>query len=391
MNNTIFLFVVIIVACTASVSSDIYTPSMPVIAQALNTSIDSVQASMAIFMFGLAISQLIYGPASDIWGRKKPLLLGLFIFCLGNIITCLAQDMFTLNLGRLIQGLGAGASASIWRSMFRDKYSGAEMAKYGGYLAIAMTLIVPAAPLVGAFLQNLFNWRASFIFMIFYGVIAGILIQFAIIETHDLKSIQKFSLMKILNNYFSLMTHKIFLGYTLISFLAFGAFFSWFVIGPVLIIKNMGYSESFFGWITFMGGGTAIACSGAVNAKLVKTWGSLKILKLGWNIIFISGLLLMSGSYLFGLNLYAIFGPIILFYFGVCLIFPNSFAQAFTPFGHMAGTAAALYSCLQTTGAVVSGIIASVMPDYNQVPLAIIILITPFFSWLTYTGLKLNG
>ena len=106
--------------------------------------------------------------------------------------------------------------------------------------------------------------------------------------------------------------------------------------------------------------------------------------------MFIAGTLLLSGFYIFGVNLFAIFIPMALFNLGVCFIFPNSFAQAFAPFGHMAGTASALYGCLQITGAVVIGAVASYVPNNTQVPLAIIMTMSPALSYLIYKILKLH-
>ena len=389
-NNVVFIVVVIIVACTAGMSSDIYAPSIPAIAQDLNSAIDRIQATMVVFMFGLAFSQLCYGPITDVWGRKKPLLLGTAIFIVGNLLALCASDVSMLTAARLVQGIGAGASASIWRSMFRDKYSGAEMAKYGGYLAIAITFIVPAAPLIGGYLQEFFSWRATFNFMVVYAAIGAIMTMVLMPESHDRASAHKFSLVTILTNYLTLVTNRIFIGYTLCSFLAYGAFFSWFVVGPVIVIHHLGYAPNFFGWLTLVGGGGATALSGYVNGKLVKRWGSENMLKFGWSLMLMAGSLLLSGWYIFGVDLLAIFIPIVLFYFGVCLIFPNSFAQAFAPFGHMAGTAAAVYGCLQTVGAVVAGSIVTYLSDANQVPLAIVIMAAPILSYAVYSVLNLG-
>lgn len=107
-SNIRFLIVITLIACTAAVSSDIYAPSIPEISNYLNVSIMHVQSSMVIFMIGLAFSQLIYGPFADIYGRKKPLILGTIIFIIGNILAIFANDILILNISRLIQGLGGG-------------------------------------------------------------------------------------------------------------------------------------------------------------------------------------------------------------------------------------------------------------------------------------------
>jgi MFS family permease len=249
---------------------------------------------------------------------------------------------------------------------------------------------MPAAPLVGGYLQEIFNWQASFVFMIIYAIFSILLAVLLLDESHKIKDIHKFSVINIFKNYSILITNRIFIGYTLCSFLGFGSLFSWFVIGPVIVIHHLGHTPSFFGWLTLICASCPIFLGGYLNGKFVKSYGSENLLKLGWSLMFIAGTLLLSGFYIFGMNLFAIFIPIVLFNLGICFIFPNSFAQAFAPFGHMAGTASALYGCLQITGAVVIGAIASYVPNNTQVPLAIIMTMSPALSYLIYKILKLH-
>lgn len=168
--TNLLFFIILLTSCLTGISSDIYAPSISTIAADLQSSIDDVQWSMAIFMLGVSISQLIYGPLSDGVGRRFPLIIGLGISIIGSIICYRAPTMTILILGRFIQGIGAGAGASLWRTIFRDCFSGAELAKYGAYLSILIVFIVPAAPTLGGYLQKYFNWRASFLFLILYSM-----------------------------------------------------------------------------------------------------------------------------------------------------------------------------------------------------------------------------
>ena len=96
-NNLKFLIAITLIACTATVSSDIYAPSIPEISNYFDISISLAQSSMVIFMFSLACSQLIYGPLADVYGRKKPLILGTIIFIIGNILSVFSNDILMLN------------------------------------------------------------------------------------------------------------------------------------------------------------------------------------------------------------------------------------------------------------------------------------------------------
>jgi DHA1 family bicyclomycin/chloramphenicol resistance-like MFS transporter/DHA1 family 2-module integral membrane pump EmrD-like MFS transporter len=134
MSPKILIFLVIVLSgCLAGISSEIYIPSLPAISDDLKITIDEAQYTIAIFMLGLSISQLIYGPISDVIGRRLPLIIGILIMISGSFICFYTTNITTLLLGRFIQGLGAGAGASLWRAIFRDSFNGAELAKYGGY------------------------------------------------------------------------------------------------------------------------------------------------------------------------------------------------------------------------------------------------------------------
>src|SRR6187549_909597 len=88
---------------------DMYLPALPSIGQSLNASMNAVQASLMAFFISLGIGQLIYGPLSDMLGRKTPLYFGMALFALASIGCALAPDIHTLVILRFIQGLGASA------------------------------------------------------------------------------------------------------------------------------------------------------------------------------------------------------------------------------------------------------------------------------------------
>ena len=97
-------------------------------------------------------------------GRKIPLIGGLIIIFVGSLVCLYASTIETLLVGRFIQGIGAGAGASLWRSIFRDSFRGDQLAKYGSYLSIFMIFIVPASPTLGGYLEEWFGWHSCFYF-----------------------------------------------------------------------------------------------------------------------------------------------------------------------------------------------------------------------------------
>lgn len=374
-DSKILLFITIVMSvCLTQLASDIYAPSLPTISHQLNTPINWVQASMAIYMLGVALTQLIYGPISEGIGRKTPLLIGLIIMLLGTILCTYAPTIEILILGRFIQGCGAGACAALWRTIFRDIFEGDDLSKYGSYLGSIVMFIVPAAPTLGAYLQTYFSWRANFVFMTIYAIVAILLIFFGFKETSKHHHRDRLKLAYVFSTYRALITDPIFLSVTCCTFLCYGAFFSWFVVGPVLFIKSIGITPQHFGYINLICAGSGYIMSGWLNGKFVKRFGTNILLRFGLMITLLSGVVLLILKFLLGLSVWSLAIPLFIFYFGSTFIWPNAFAIAFTPFGKIAGYAGAMYGFMQICGAAVLGGLLSYLPDTDQIPLAIIIV-----------------
>lgn len=387
-SNKLLLFVIVLAACLTQFAADIYAPSLPAIAADFHTSIDLSQWSMAIYMLGVAITLLIYGPISDGVGRKSPMITGLGIMIIGSFICLFAPNIDFLIVGRFIQGCGAGACAGLWRSIFRDVFTGEQLAKYGSYFTVFIMFIVPAAPALGGYLQQYFGWRASFAFMSFYSIFALFAIIFAFQETSIHHHKEKLKLSYVKTTFRQLMLSPIFMGVTLCTFLSYGAFFAWLTAGPVLLIHVVGISPLAFGLITFFGGGIAYALAGWINGRVVKRFGMSNMMRFGWSVMILSGLLMLIGYWLFGSNVWVIVIPMVLFYFGSTFIWPNAFATAFTPFGQIAGYAGALYGFMQIGGGAAMSALITYLPETNQVPLALVFIFASILAWLIYESIN---
>jgi DHA1 family bicyclomycin/chloramphenicol resistance-like MFS transporter/DHA1 family 2-module integral membrane pump EmrD-like MFS transporter len=300
----------------------------------------------------------------------------------GSFVCYYATRIEYLILGRFIQGIGSGAGASLWRSVFRDAFEGDLLARYGSYLSIVIVLIIPIAPTLGGYLQETFGWRSVFQFLILYSLIALILVCFLYGETNKHRHPERLSLIFYKKAFYELLSSRVFMGCALCTFLCFGATFSWFTIGPILLIDKIGLSPVEFGWICSLGGGIAMALGGYVNGKLVVSLGSHTMLRLGLSLMILGGVIMMILYYIAPMKVLSIVVPFILFTFGVTFIWPNVFAKAFTPFGHIAGYAGALYSFFQIGGGAVMGSLAAFLPDENQIPLAGLFIFCPVLAWI---------
>lgn len=383
-SHKMLFFLLLLIGCLTQFASDIYAPSLPAIAESLHAPIHLAQMSMAIYMFGVACTQLIYGPLSEGIGRRIPLSIGLAIMLLGSIICLTAPNIQLLILGRFIQGCGAGACASLWRSIFRDVFTGEELAKYGSFFTMFVMFIVPAAPLLGGYLQNSWGWRGSFVFMLLFVGVALLTAMYGFHETSNNHHRSRLNFSYIIKTYFNLVKNPTFIGASACTFLIYGAFFSWFVVGPVLLIHTVGISPSEFGWLSFIGGGSTYALGGWINGKFVRNLGIPFMLKFGFSIMIFAGLLMLLFKLIIGLNLIIVIIPVIIFYFGTTFIWPNTFAMAFMPFGEIAGYAGSLYGFMLVSGGAIIGALMSHLPSTNQISLASVYIIAPTLAWLLF-------
>jgi Bcr/CflA subfamily drug resistance transporter len=382
-SKSMLLFIILLLGCFPQMSSDIYAPSFSMISKSLHADINLVQLSMAIFMVGFAISQLFYGPFSEGYGRRPIFLVGLGITFIGSMINVFSVNIEMLMLGRLIQGLGAGACA-LFRTLMRDAFHGPEMAKFASYMIIFITFIVPATPTFGAYLSHYLGWRSVFGFLALYNVATLLIIIFVYKETSQHHHLERLKPSFIKKTFKELLTHREFIGNSVAVLITYGAFFSWIVVMPVLLIHRLGISPVTYGWISLFASSSVMGLAGFLNGRLVVKLGVLTLLRAGWFTMLLSSVIMLLGYYLFGLTLLGVVIPMMICLFGSFFIWPNAAMGAFTPFGKIAGYAGAVYGFMQTAGGALVAALVAYLPDNNQLPMAFVVLICSISAWLVY-------
>ena len=161
-HKLMFLFIVLFLILPQA-ATDIYLPSVHAISIYFAVHHNAVQLTISLYMLGLAVSQLVYGPLSDGIGRKTPLIIGLVISFVGCLLCLCAWRIEVLMLGRFIQGMGAGACSCLFRVILNDVFQGNAMVKASSYIIMIFTITLPIMPVVGGYLQHHFFWQANFI------------------------------------------------------------------------------------------------------------------------------------------------------------------------------------------------------------------------------------
>ncbi len=353
-------------------SMDGCLPSLPAIAQFFDVSHSQAQYIFTAFVFGFGVSQLLYGPLSDRYGRKKILLLGYGIFLLGSGLCVFAGSLEILVGARLLAGLGAGAGAAMRLAIISDCYEGADLARVWNYTTSAIVLGMMAGPLVGSFIQTYFGWRYNFLLLSAYIITLNIMLFSFFPETH-LNNLKSSTFGEVCKNYFTLISNKSFLFYSISSALSVSGLLVYFQYSPFILIKGMGYSVAHYGIIN-MSMGLVFICGGQLFSVFKNRMSDNNIISMGFMLYFVSGILLLFFTLFDFFNIFTLMIPAYFYVIGMRLVMPNTMSEALRLGKGISGVASALIGVIVTGGASLVSYFAAQFSLGNFAPLGALFL-----------------
>ena len=336
---------------------DMYLPALPSIGKSLGTTVGAVQASLMAFFIALGLGQVLYGPVSDMVGRKAPLYFGLVLFALGSIGCALAPDIQTLVALRFVQGLGACATMVIPRAVVRDLHTGTDAARLMSMLMLVFSVSPILAPLTGSLLIECFGWRSVFWAVTVIAAMALVLLALGLPETRPVEKRLHSSVGTALASYGVLLRDRKFLGLVFIGAFGVSSFFTYLANSPFVLIHHYGLTPRQYG-IAFAINAASFIGASQFTARLASRWGLHRVVRFAVT-GYASVMLSLLALYLLGVDRLDVLIVMMLAGFGFLgLVVPTTSVLALDAHGAIAGTASALMGTLQfITGASVMALV----------------------------------
>ena len=350
-------------------SVDMYLPSLPTLEQVFDTDTGRVQMTLSVFFIGLALGQLLLGPVSDRYGRRRPLLAGNLLFILASAACALSTTVDHLIFWRFFQAGGSCAGMVIGRAMVRDLFEPRDMAKVFSMLMLVMGVAPILAPLLGGYVLVWFDWHAIFWIEVVFGMLVMVAALRLLPETHDHAAAQPLHLGRILRSYGSLLATARFMGYSLASSLGLAGMFAYVASAPFVFINLFHVPADSFGWIF---GSNAVGFIGMaqVNRLLLRRFTLDEVLIGGLSLASVAGLVLvLMAATGFG-GMIGVWLPLFVYIASMGVVLPNAGANAMAGESRRAGMAAALMGTLQFTAGAASSGLLSLLSTGSALPMA---------------------
>ncbi|MFD8937729.1 multidrug effflux MFS transporter [Streptomyces sp. NPDC059578] len=377
--RTAFLVILVLGGLTAlpPLSMDMYLPALPEVTGVLGASAATVQLTLTACLAGMALGQLVVGPMSDKWGRRRPLMIGMLLYVLATVACAIAPTVELLIAFRLVQGLAGAAGIVIARAVVRDLYEGVAMARFFSTLMLISGVAPIIGPVIGAQVLRFTDWRGVFWVLALVGVLLTLLVRFRLPETLEPERRHAGGVLAALRTMRGLLGDAPFTGYTLAGGFSFAALFAYVSASPFVIQEIYGASPNTFAML-FGLNSIGLVIVGQVNGRLLVGRVSLdRVLGLGLAVIVLAAvalLLITSGA--FGeTGLVPVAAALFVLMSAMGLVMPNTNTLALQRAGHAAGSASALLGTSSFLIGAIASPLVGIAGEHTAVPMALVQLV----------------
>ncbi|MFE8014964.1 multidrug effflux MFS transporter [Streptomyces antibioticus] len=362
---------------TPPLSMDMYLPALPEVTRHLHAPAATVQLTLTACLAGMALGQLVVGPMSDRWGRRRPLLAGLLVYVLATALCALAPTVELLVACRLVQGLAGAAGIVIARAVVRDLYDGVAMARFFSTLMLISGVAPVVAPLIGAQILRATDWRGVFVVLTAVGLALAALVWARLPETLDAGERHAGGFGETLRAMRRLLSDARFTGYMLTGGFSFAALFAYISASPFVVQEIYGASPQTFG-LLFGANSVGLVVVGQINGKVLVGRVRLdRVLAAGLTVVALAAaaLLLMSAGVFGEVGLAPVAAALFVLMSAMGVTLPNAQTLALMRVRHSAGSASALLGTSSFLIGAIASPLVGIAGERTAVPMAVVQLV----------------
>ena len=337
--------ILVAISAVGPLALNIFVPSMPGLQAEFGVSYGVVQLTLTLYIIGMAVCQLGYGPLSDRFGRRPVLLGGIALFVLASILASLATSIGVLIAARLLQAIGGASGLVLSRAIVRDLYDRDRSASVLGYITMAFVVAPMLAPTVGGLLDQVAGWRSIFVLLALLGAVALAATWIKLPETNR-NLAPAIRLAGLATGYMSLLRMPSFLAYGFTLGFSSAMFFAFIAGAPYVMVVVLGFQPLDYG-LWFMIVSLGYMFGNFLSGRYSQRLGTDRMVTIGNLCTLAAGLAGLAAALAGAISPLTLFLPMLFAALGNGLTIPNATAGAISVHASMVGTAAGLAGFLQ--------------------------------------------
>ncbi|MGH6860133.1 MAG: multidrug effflux MFS transporter [Phyllobacterium sp.] len=349
---------------------DMYLPALPFIGADLAAGENAVQMSLLAFFLSFALFQIVYGPLSDMWGRKLPLYLGIGLFTVASIGCALATNVETLIAFRFLQGIGGAAGMVIPRAVVRDMHTGVQAARLMSLLMLVFSISPILAPLTGSAVIHFFGWRGVFWAVMIAALIGLVLLSTQLEETRPKAARSESGIGSALAAYRLLLRDRNFMTLSFIGGFGIASFLVYLANSPFILIDHYGLTPTQYS-VAFSINAVSFFTVSQLTGWLGSRFGLVRVMRMavtGFGLSLAAMVVVMSSGY----DQLPVLAAFLFVGYGFLgLVIPTTGVLALEDHGEIAGSASALLGTLQFVISIVAMVFAALFFTGNPLPMAV--------------------
>ncbi|WP_243762561.1 multidrug effflux MFS transporter [Streptomyces sp. Tu 3180] len=374
---------------TPPLAMDMYLPALPEVTRSLHAPAATVQLTLTACLAGMALGQLVVGPMSDRWGRRRPLLAGLAVYVVATALCAFAPTVELLVAFRLVQGLAGAAGIVIARAVVRDLYDGVAMARFFSTLMLISGVAPIVAPLIGGQILRVTDWRGVFVVLTVVGVALTALVWARLPETLAPADRHGGGVGAALGSMRRLLADRSFTGYMLTGSFAFASLFAYVAASPFVVQEIYGASPQTFS-LLFGLNSIGLVAMGQLNGKVLVGRVRLdRVLGLGLAVVAVASvaLLLMSLGAFGEVGLAPVAAALFVLMSAMGITLPNTQTLALMRTRQAAGAASALLGTSSFLVGAIASPLVGIAGEDTAVPMAVVQLAAALVALACFTGM----